>query len=345
MSRAYQLALESVTDGDLAKSSMVMVEATSQNPSLRLPHPIPYQGSKRNLAATILSFISGRKFRRLYEPFAGSAAFTIAAAYTELADEYIIGDSLAPLISIWNQVISSPDVLANAYEKLWYGQIENDTSYYYNKVRDEFNRSHDPASLLYLLARCVKNSPRFNQRGAFNQSPDKRRLGMHPSKMRDEILGASAILTRRTTAISADFESIIAKASNEDVIYMDPPYEGTSTGGDRRYHQGLDRTRLIRVLADLNRRGVPFLLSYDGRCGEKMYGVELPESLNLKHIELNAGRSSQATLNGKTDVTVESLYVSNNLVNDHYDQFAADVLKTFRHIICTVRHLEPITIA
>ena len=219
-------------------------------------------------------------------------------------------------------MISSPDVLANAYEELWYGQIENDTGTYYNKVRDEFNRSHDPASLLYLLARCVKNSPRFNQQGAFNQSPDKRRLGMHPSKMHDEIFGASEILTKRTTAICADFESTIAEASDEDIIYMDPPYEGTSTGGDKRYHQGLDRVRLIRVLADLNRRGVPFLLSYDGRCGEKMYGVELPESLNLKHIGLNAGRSSQATLNGRTDVTVESLYVSNNLVKNAYPSYS-----------------------
>ena len=73
MSRAYQLVLESVTDGDLAKSSIVTVvtvvtvETTSQNPSMRLPHPMPYQGSKRNLAAKILSFISVRKFRRLYE--------------------------------------------------------------------------------------------------------------------------------------------------------------------------------------------------------------------------------------------------------------------------------------
>jgi DNA adenine methylase len=316
MSRAYQLSLESETDGNLAGSSIVTMEAVSENSCVRLPHPIPYQGSKRNLATKILSFISMRKFRRLYEPFAGSAAFTIAAAHAEIADEYFIGDSLAPLIDIWSHVISAPDMLADAYERLWYGQIENNASYY-NKIRDKFNRSHDPASLLYLLARCVKNSPRFNQQGSFNQSPDKRRLGMHPNKMRDEILGASAIFTRRTTAICADFEIAIAEASNDDVIYMDPPYEGTSAGGDKRYHQGLDRNRLIRVLADLNKRGIPFLLSYDGRCGEKMYGAELPEFLNLMRIELNAGRSSQSTLNGRTDVTIESLYVSNNLINDH----------------------------
>lgn len=105
-----------------------------------------------------------------------------------------------------------------------------------------------------------------------------------------------------------------AEATEEDIVYMDPPYEGTSTGTDRRYHQGLDRKRLISILTDLNRRNVPFLLSYDGQCGDKTYGLVLPASLHLTRLELNAGRSSQATLNGRAEVTIESLYISNKLV-------------------------------
>ena len=182
-------------------------------------------------------------------------------------------------------------------------------------IRDQFNRSKDPVSLLYLLARCVKNAPRFNQQGEFNQSHDKRRLGMHPGKMRQEILGSFTLLRRCTSTVCGDFESTIMDATEEDLVYMDPPYEGTSTGTDKRYHQGLDRDRLIAILADLNRRGVPFLLSYDGQCGDKIYGAILPESLHLTRLELNAGRSSQATLSGRAEETIESLYTSNNLVS------------------------------
>lgn len=40
----------------------------------------------------------------------------------------------------------------------------------------------------------------------------------------------------------------------------------------------------------------------------------LPESLNVARLELHAGRSSQSTLNGGSDVTMESLYVSNSLL-------------------------------
>lgn len=84
---------------------------------------------------------------------------------------------------------------------------------------------------------------------------------------------------------------------------------GVTNGNDRRYHQGLDRGRLAAALEDLNRRGIPYLLSYDGRSGEKTYGDPLPPELG-ERLELQAGRSAQGTLNGRDLNTVESLYVS-----------------------------------
>ena len=137
---------------------------------------------------------------------------------------------------------------------------------------------------------------------------------MHPNKMRQELLEASVLLHRCTHIRCGDFAMTLADATPEDIVYLDPPYEGTSTGSDRRYYQSLERTRLIEALTDLNERRIPFLLSYDGRCGEKTYGEALPETLNVTRMELHAGRSSQSTLNGGSDVTVESLYVSNSLL-------------------------------
>jgi DNA adenine methylase len=276
---------------------------------MRLPHPIPYQGSKRNLAATILDIVRDRRVHRLYEPFAGSAALTLAAAHRHLADNFTIGDTLIPLIEVWQRMLTDPTSLAKNYERIWRGQRAGDGAYY-DRVRDEFNRTGDPARLLYLLARCVKNSPRWNREGAFNQSADMRRLGMHPTKMCNEIAGASRLLCGKTEAVACDFEQTLANAGPHDLVYMDPPWEGTSGGRDTRYHQGLDRRRLVTVLDALNRRHVPWLLSYDGRCGDKTYGSPLPAELNATRLELEAGRSSQATLNGVAAVTVESLYVS-----------------------------------
>jgi len=41
----------------------------------------------------------------------------------------------------------------------------------------------------------------------------------------------------------------------------------------------------------------------------------LPEHLNLIKIAIHAGRSSQATLLGRDDITIESLYLSPALVD------------------------------
>ncbi|MBV7338627.1 hypothetical protein KFU94_62500 [Chloroflexi bacterium TSY] len=54
--------------------------------------------------------------------------------------------------------------------------------------------------------------------------------------------------------------------------------------------------------------------SYDGRKDSKTYGESLPEGLNLVHIELEAGRSTQSTLLGQQDLTYESLYLSSALI-------------------------------
>jgi DNA adenine methylase len=104
-------------------------------------------------------------------------------------------------------------------------------------------------------------------------------------------------------------------ATPNDVVYMDPPWQGTSTRRDSRYAQVLDFDFLIKSLRVLNDRNILYLLSFDGKCGDKEYGRSLPDFLKLHKVSLNAGRSSQATLLGRNAVTVESLYISPALMN------------------------------
>jgi DNA adenine methylase len=295
------------------------------------PHPIPYQGSKRKLAARILSLIEGESIRNLYEPFCGSAAFTLAAAQRRIARHYYISDSLQPLGELWRMVINEPEVISARYEDIWRQHV-GDSLGHYNRVRSAFNDDRDPAKLLYLLARCVKSAVRFNHRGEFNQSPDNRRLGTQPSRMRREIWGAHRILNGFATASGADYVDAIAGATSDDVVYMDPPWQGTSGDKDTRYHQVLDRGKLIDQLDSLNRRSVPFLLSFDGRLGNTAYGDVLPESLDLTRLEINAGRSSQATLAGRNEETFESLYVSRGIARRLQHQGKSNLLEAYAPI-------------
>lgn len=275
--------------------------------ALRL-QPFPYQGSKRNLAEKIARHFP-TKTTRLVEPFAGSAAMSIFAAQHRLADRFIINDSYEPLINLWKAIMKDPETCAAEYEKLWTWQLDNPNEYYY-KVREEFNESGDPVKFLYLMARCVKNAIRFNSSGQFNQSPDKRRLGRRPDQMRKQIISTALIFKNKASFYSTDYEEILQNAVSGDLVYMDPPYQGTSTKKDSRYHQGLDFERFVKNLEELNSRDIPYILSFDGSMGDKIYGKPLPSNLMLDKIAIHAGRSAQATLNGDDHLTIESLYLS-----------------------------------
>jgi len=279
---------------------------------MKIPHPIPYQGSKRNLAKYILPFFPP-EIKTLFEPFSGSAAISIAAAAHGKAPRFHLNDVNKPLIALWNEIINNPNGIADQYKSLWLEQQGNERKYY-DVVRENFNKTKRPDYLLYLLARCVKASVRYNANGDFNQSPDNRRLGRNPQQMKDDIVAVSKLLQSKTTLTSTDYKEVLKKATSKDLVYMDPPYQGVCATGDPRYFSGIDFTEFMLELRKLNEKDVPFILSYDGRTGKKSYGQNLPEEFGMYRLEIEAGRSTQATLLGRDDVTYESVYLSKNLV-------------------------------
>jgi DNA adenine methylase len=91
---------------------------------------------------------------------------------------------------------------------------------------------------------------------------------------------------------------------------MDPPYQGVCGERDSRYFSGIAFDDFVAQLAVLNLKSVRYLVSYDGRLGDRTYGRRLPAKLHLTLVEIEAGRSTQATLLGRDEMTVESLYLS-----------------------------------
>jgi len=273
-----------------------------------VPQPIPYQGSKRLLAPTILQYFPTCSFR-LVEPFAGSAALSIATASRQRAKRFWINDAHAPLMRLWQEILQQPDRLADAYSRLWHEQLA-DPRAYFNEVRSRFNQHHAPADFLYLLARCVKAAIRYNSRGEFNNTPDNRRKGARPEEMRRRIVQTSHLLQQQTQITAWNYKKVLDKCTAKDLIYMDPPYQGVCKNRDQRYLPPFDHDEFCEELAKLNERQILFVVSYDGRTGTKVYGEPLPDSLGLTHLEILAGRSTQATLLGRSDVTYEALYLS-----------------------------------
>jgi len=295
---------------------------------MTVPHPIPYQRSKRKLAPAIDQYLP-EGIGTFYEPFAGSAAMTIFAAYHRRASRFVIADSLAPMVNLLQAIVEEPEGTAERYRDLWRAQSREDDQHFY-RVRDRFNEHKHPVDLLYLICRCVKNSIRFNSAGGFSQSVDRRRLGMRPEKMRKAMLGVHLLLNGRASFRVGNWLETIKDAGVGDFIYMDPPYLGTSIGPDRRYHQQMIREDLISGLESMRKRNLAFALSYDGMTGDRSYGPPLPESLGLTQIMLNAGMSSQATLAGRREETVESLYLTPGLAEVTSRQLCEEAAVTRR---------------
>ncbi|RKZ72172.1 MAG: DNA adenine methylase [Gammaproteobacteria bacterium] len=280
---------------------------------MKLPHPIQYQGSKRNLASTILKYFPS-DVGKLIEPFAGTAAISVAAAYEGYTNAFIINELNKPLLELLKLIIEQPCEIANFYEKIWNAQHKDSIKHYYT-IREEFNRTNDCRLFLYLLARCAKGAVRYNKDGCFNQSPDKRRKGTMPQTMKKNIYGVSSLLKGKAKLSAYDYRLFLKELSENDLVYMDPPYQGVCGNRDLRYYSGIHYQEFIEYLGELNDKNISYIISYDGKTGHKTYGKKLPNQLELKHLEIMVGRSTQATLLGKNEITYESLYLSPALQN------------------------------
>ena len=104
-----------------------------------VPHPFPYQGSKRAICKHILPHVPADT-ALLVEPFCGSAAVSLAVAVQNRARRFWLN------------------------ERLWREQLDDRREYFY-RVRRRFNETREPHLLLYLLARIVKGSVRYSSDG------------------------------------------------------------------------------------------------------------------------------------------------------------------------------------
>ncbi|MFC9250488.1 DNA adenine methylase [Amycolatopsis thailandensis] len=278
-----------------------------------IPQAFPYQGSKRLLASQILSLFPEGGVSRLVEPFAGSAAISLAARNYGLAGAVALSDVNKPLMELWKLIVDQPLQLIESYTRLWTEQI-GDPRGYYMATRNDFNATHDPTLLLYLLCRCVKAAVRYSQKtGEFNQGADHRRLGAKPANIAARIKAASKLMQGAKVS-ACTYEDPLVSADVDELVYLDPPYQGTSDVPDHRYLEGLRREAFADTLQKAIDNRVSFIVSYDAVTDDYRYGQALPKELGLVHRHVVAGLSSQATLMGKSQTTTESLYVSPALV-------------------------------
>lgn len=178
---------------------------------------LKWAGGKSKLLPTILNEIGTVKGTYI-EPFVGSGvvSFNVEAA------NYIVSDINKDLINTYNQIKTHGDLFIQYCSLLFEEEFRNESSFY--KLRERFNTTtkdlEKAAIFIYLNRNSFNGLCRYNQKGIFNTPFGRYKTVYFPEK---ELSWFYNNCQKYTFTVSS-FESIIANAGKDDVVYADPPY-------------------------------------------------------------------------------------------------------------------------
>lgn len=212
-----------------------------------------WAGSKRSVASAVAMACGPTD--TFWEPFGGSLSVTLVMAKN--AKRVVVGDVNTDLVNFYLVARDDMDGLIEAL-----GRLRDD--YYEN--RQTFNENADltpvdRAALFYYLNNTGFNGLfRRNKAGHYNVPWGKRAYSFDPATLR---AFADKLKTIEIECVSYDafFAKHLAEMLPGDVLYADPPYQGTFSGYDARVFTEDDQKKL-RDLCDLARqRGVRIVAS------------------------------------------------------------------------------------
>jgi DNA adenine methylase len=232
---------------------------------------LKWAGGKRAQLADILPHVRdaiSRGTGRLFEPFAGGAAVTLAVG----PQGGLLSDALGDLMVLYRIVRDDPQSVHAQMTSL---ATRGTSKAAYLAVRAL--RASDPtqaaARLIYLNRVGFNGLYRTNRKGEFNVPHGKRADGrdLEPAwPTMADFASAARALSGVATRVD-DWRGAIASTSKGDVIYADPPYEGCFTGYGPKWAVE-DFDALAETLHNLAREGRYVIVSQpDAETTRKRY--------------------------------------------------------------------------
>jgi DNA adenine methylase len=193
--------------------------------------PIKSQGIKTKLVPWIME-LAPKVSGRWIEPFLGTGVVAFNSGYKKA----LLNDTNPHIINFYkgiqSKVITAP-LMRNYLEKE--GAIlstAGDNGYdHYRVVRARFNQEFSPYDFIFLSRAGFNGMMRFNKQGHWNipfcQKPG-RFAAPYTSKITNQVSKASEIIQPEPDWIFLNkaFSEIIPMATEDDIIYCDPPYYG-----------------------------------------------------------------------------------------------------------------------
>lgn len=223
--------------------------------------------------------------------------------------KYICSDINEDLINLWNAIKNNPSHIYERYKIMWeeLNSIEdiNKKKEYYYTIRNRFNKLRMSEDFMFLSRTCANGLIRFNSQGEFNTSLHFSRPGINPNKLNEIINQWSKLLNENNVIfICQDYKDIIS--SHDDLIYLDPPYANTKG----MYYGQINYEELWDYLE--NQSG-NYILSFDGKTGNKDMTYDVPKSIYSTHEYIDSGISGFGKIHKKQEYVKESLYIKLNM--------------------------------
>ncbi len=251
--------------------------------------PLKYVGGKGGLLPRLVPLLPPRAPRSIYrEPFVGGGAM-----FWEVGGpNSVLSDANAELITTYCAIRDHVDAVIAELRTM-----PNDKDYFHMvRARDPAHMGvvQVAARMIYLNKTCTNGLYRVNSKGQFNAA-----FGYYknPGICNEPRLRACSAALQGVRIFAADFEVALENAEPGDVVFMDPPYVpasatssfvGYTAGGfthevvasSTQSAQGglfaatavpaasqapvrkeTDQRRLVRVLRELDQRGVLWMLT------------------------------------------------------------------------------------
>lgn len=214
---------------------------------------LKWAGGKAKLVPFIELNLPSRPRRRLVEPFAGSAALSLALDF----DAYLLNDANPDLIGLYQLLKQEKQEFIDFAHSFFIPENNQESRFY--ELREQFNHSNDlperSALFIYLNRHAFNGLCRYNSKGKFNVPFGRYRNPYFPETEMQQFIQKSD----RIELMCGDFQAALDLVQIQDMVYCDPPYAPLNeTSSFTAYAKGgfgfEEQTRLAssaKELADL----------------------------------------------------------------------------------------------
>lgn len=280
------------------------------------PHPfLKWVGGKRQLLPELTSRLPN-SFNSYHEPFVGGGAlFFHLALPSHLSRQLPRLNSPVFLSDINTELISAYEVIRSEVESL----IEDLKQHiyqkdYYYRIRDvdrapefqDWSAVKRASRLIYLNKTCFNGLYRVNSRGQFNVPFGRYK---NPRILDEDNLRACSKVLKSAVLRNANFIESTQECQSGDFVYLDPPYAPVSRTSDftsyTRSGFGSDMQEvLMKTCADLDKRGVKFMLSNS----DVPLIRELYQGFRIETVQASRAVNSDSARRGKVSEVIVRNY-------------------------------------